>query len=97
MKRDEYDQPSRHRVLIIGGGFGGLYCARALRRSPVDVTLIDRHKFHLFQPLLYQVATGPLSAANIQELASQARSPEEGENLLKSTTEQQPGARQEKP
>ncbi len=54
-----------HRVLIVGGGFGGLSCARALRRAPVEVTLIDRRNFHLFQPLLYQVATGGLSPANI--------------------------------
>jgi NADH dehydrogenase len=54
-----------HRVLIIGGGFGGLYAARALRRAPVEVTLVDRHNYHLFQPLLYQVATGALSPANI--------------------------------
>jgi NADH dehydrogenase len=54
-----------HRVMIIGGGFGGLYAARSLRRAPVEVTLIDRHNYHLFQPLLYQVATGALSPANI--------------------------------
>jgi NADH dehydrogenase len=56
---------AQHRVVIIGGGFGGLYAARALRKMPVDVTLIDRRNFHLFQPLLYQVATGGLSPANI--------------------------------
>jgi NADH dehydrogenase len=56
---------SKHQVVIVGGGFGGLYCAQALRRSPVDITLIDRRNFHLFQPLLYQVATGGLSPANI--------------------------------
>ncbi|MFO0928627.1 MAG: NAD(P)/FAD-dependent oxidoreductase [Gemmataceae bacterium] len=56
---------TRHRVVIVGGGFGGLYAARALRKAPVDVTLIDRRNFHLFQPLLYQVATGGLSPANI--------------------------------
>ncbi|QEG28253.1 NADH dehydrogenase-like protein [Gemmata obscuriglobus] len=55
----------RNKVVIVGGGFAGLYCAQGLRRSPVDVTLIDRRNFHLFQPLLYQVATGALSAANI--------------------------------
>jgi NADH:quinone reductase (non-electrogenic) len=55
----------RHRVLILGGGFGGLSAARALRRLPVQVTLIDRSNYHLFQPLLYQVATGSLSPANI--------------------------------
>ncbi|HEV2970469.1 MAG TPA: NAD(P)/FAD-dependent oxidoreductase [Pirellulales bacterium] len=54
-----------HRVVIIGGGFGGLVTARGLRRAPVEVTLIDRHNYHLFQPLLYQVATGTLSPANI--------------------------------
>lgn len=53
------------RVVLIGGGFGGLYLAKSLRRAPVDVTLIDRRNFHLFQPLLYQVATGGLSPANI--------------------------------
>jgi len=56
---------TRPRVVIIGGGFGGLFAARALKRTPVQVTLIDRRNFHLFQPLLYQVATGGLSPANI--------------------------------
>lgn len=54
-----------HRVVIVGGGFGGLNAVRALRRAPVEVTLVDRRNFHLFQPLLYQVATGGLSPANI--------------------------------
>lgn len=54
-----------HRVVIIGGGFGGLHAARMLARAPVEVTLVDRRNFHLFQPLLYQVATGGLSPANI--------------------------------
>src|SRR5271166_2203816 len=53
------------RVVIVGGGFGGLNAARSLRSEPVEVTLIDRRNFHLFQPLLYQVATGGLSPANI--------------------------------
>jgi NADH dehydrogenase len=53
------------RVAIVGGGFGGLYAARALRRAPVEVTLIDRRNHHLFQPLLYQVATAALSPADI--------------------------------
>jgi NADH dehydrogenase len=52
-------------VVIVGGGFGGLYCARALRRAAVHITLIDRRNFHLFQPLLYQVATASLSPADI--------------------------------
>src|SRR5436305_5854259 len=53
------------RVVIIGGGFGGLYAAKSLKRAPVRITLLDRRNFHLFQPLLYQVATGALSPANI--------------------------------
>jgi NADH dehydrogenase len=55
----------RHKVLILGGGFGGLVAAQALKRAPVDVTLIDRRNFHLFQPLMYQVATGSLSPGDI--------------------------------
>jgi NADH dehydrogenase len=54
-----------HRVVIVGGGFGGLYAAKSLGRAPVSVTLIDRRNFHLFQPLLYQVATGALSPGEI--------------------------------
>ncbi len=54
-----------HHVVIIGGGFGGLNAARSLRSAAVRVTLIDRRNYHLFQPLLYQVATGGLSPANI--------------------------------
>ena len=52
---------ARHRVVIVGGGFGGLAAAKALRRAPVEITLVDRQAHHLFQPLLYQVATGVLS------------------------------------
>jgi NADH dehydrogenase len=54
-----------HKVVIVGGGFGGLVAAQALNKTPTQVTLIDRRNFHLFQPLLYQVATGALSPANI--------------------------------
>jgi NADH:ubiquinone reductase (H+-translocating) len=56
---------SQPHVVIIGGGFGGLYAARALRRAPVRVTLLDRRNHHLFQPLLYQVATAALSPGDI--------------------------------
>ncbi|RPJ43320.1 MAG: FAD-dependent oxidoreductase, partial [Candidatus Latescibacterota bacterium] len=56
---------TEHRVVVIGGGFAGLGAARALRRAPVRITLADRRNHHLFQPLLYQVATGGLSPANI--------------------------------
>jgi NADH:ubiquinone reductase (H+-translocating) len=52
-------------VVVVGGGFGGLQAVRSLRRAPVEVTLVDRRNFHLFQPLLYQVATGALSPEEI--------------------------------
>ena len=55
----------RHRVMILGGGFGGLNAAQKLKHAPVEITLIDRRNFHLFQPLLYQVATGSLSPGEI--------------------------------
>src|ERR1700757_372230 len=54
-----------HRVVVIGGGFGGLQAVAKLRRAPVEVTLVDRRNFHLFQPLTYQVATGALSPGEI--------------------------------
>ncbi len=54
-----------HQVVIVGGGFGGLYTAKALKTANVNVTLIDKRNFHLFQPLLYQVATGALSPSDI--------------------------------
>ena len=53
------------RVVIIGGGFGGLDAARALANAPVRITLLDRHNHHVFQPLLYQVATAALSPGDI--------------------------------
>jgi NADH dehydrogenase len=55
----------KHHVVVVGGGFGGLQAVRRLRHASVDVTLIDRRNFHLFQPLVYQVATGALSAGEI--------------------------------
>jgi NADH dehydrogenase len=55
----------RPHVVIVGGGFGGLYAARALKRAPVDVTVVDRTNHHLFQPLLYQVATATLAPSDI--------------------------------
>jgi NADH:ubiquinone reductase (H+-translocating) len=60
---DQHTSP--HRVVIVGGGFGGLYAAKSLGRASVEVTIIDKRNFHLFQPLLYQVATGGLSAGDI--------------------------------
>ena len=64
-RRTPNENEPRHRVLIIGGGFGGLYAAKALRRAPVEVTLVDRANHHLFQPLLYQVSAGILAESEI--------------------------------
>src|SRR6202171_1023668 len=58
-------QPPAHKGVVLGGRVCGLYAAKALRRAPADITLIDRRNFHLFQPLLYQVATGALSPGEI--------------------------------
>ena len=58
-------EPPRRRVVVVGGGFAGLQAVRKLRHAAVDVTLVDRQNFHLFQPLVYQVATGALSAAEV--------------------------------
>jgi NADH dehydrogenase len=71
------DVPAGRRVVVVGGGFGGLQAVHKLRRADVDVTLIDRRNFHLFQPLVYQVATGALSpgeiAAPLRSVFSRAR------------------------
>ncbi len=65
MNNTQTRQTSIPHVVIVGGGFGGLYAAKTLKDAPVKVTLIDKRNFHLFQPLLYQVATGTLSPADI--------------------------------
>jgi NADH:ubiquinone reductase (H+-translocating) len=59
------ERSARRRVVIVGAGFGGLWCAQGLRKADLDVTIVDRHNYHLFQPLLYQVATAALSPADI--------------------------------
>jgi NADH dehydrogenase len=59
------DEPARPRVVVVGGGFGGLEVAKGLAKAPVDLTLIDRQNHHVFQPLLYQVATAALSPADV--------------------------------
>ncbi|HXG39756.1 MAG TPA: NAD(P)/FAD-dependent oxidoreductase [Candidatus Limnocylindrales bacterium] len=62
------DRPGPHRVVVVGGGFGGLYAARELGKDPrVELTVVDRRNFHLFQPLLYQVATGALAPGEIAQ------------------------------
>ena len=65
MRRPPHANDAPHRVVIVGGGFGGLYAAKALRRAPVEITLVDRANHHLFQPLLYQVAAGILTEGEI--------------------------------
>ncbi len=65
MSDETADGPARHRVVVVGGGFGGLPACRFLGRKPVDVVLLDRRNHHLFQPLLYHVATGILSEGQI--------------------------------
>ena len=64
MAQDD-SRKQRRRVVVIGAGFAGLSAAKALRNAPFDVIVIDRHNYHLFQPLLYQVATAGLSPADI--------------------------------
>ena len=59
--------PTRQRIVVVGGGFGGLEAVKTLRDLPVDVTLIDRNNYHLFQPLTYQVSTAALSPDEIAE------------------------------
>src|SRR5262245_12397526 len=58
-------EPRGHRVVVVGGGFGGVQAVRKLHRAPVEITLVDRRNFSLFQPLVYQVATGSLSPGEI--------------------------------
>ena len=69
--RERVSDAQLPRVVIVGGGFGGLYAARGLARGPVTVTVVDKHNYHLFRPMLYQVATGLLSS---DEVAAPIRS-----------------------
>ena len=82
------------RVVIVGAGFGGLEAARKLARAPVQVTVIDRHNYHLFQPLLYQVATAALSSADIaQPIRAVLRRQRNATVLLDEVVGVDPGAR----
>ncbi|HEY9599266.1 MAG TPA: NAD(P)/FAD-dependent oxidoreductase [Cyanophyceae cyanobacterium] len=81
MSNEPENQPLHH-VVIVGGGFGGLYAAHHLRKAPVKVTLIDKRNFHLFQPLLYQVATGGLSPADIASPLRAVLSPNKNTKVL---------------
>jgi NADH dehydrogenase len=84
----------RPHVIIIGGGFGGLYAARALRGADADVTVIDRTNHHVFQPLLYQVATATLTPSDIAlPIRWLLRSQRNTEVLLSEVTAIEPDAR----
>jgi NADH dehydrogenase len=74
--------PQKKRVLIVGGGFGGIAAARALKRADVEVLLVDRRNHHIFQPLLYQVATAVLSPAEIATPIRQLESKQKNLNVL---------------
>src|ERR1700757_777480 len=74
--------PSKKRVLIIGGGFAGVAVARALKRADVDILLVDRRNHHIFQPLLYQVATAVLSPAEIAAPIRQVEAKQENASVL---------------
>ena len=84
----------RHQVLILGGGFAGLVAAQSLKHADVDITLLDKRNFHLFQPLLYQVATGSLSPAEIAApLRAVLRRQKNIEVLLGEAVDLDPGAK----
>src|SRR5215475_5099866 len=83
-----------HRVVIVGCGFGGLFAARALRGAPVEVVVVDRTNHHLFQPLLYQVATGVLSEGDIAPpIRDVLRHQRNTRVVLGEVTDVDPGAR----
>src|SRR5690349_13253362 len=78
----EAPRPERKRVVIIGGGFAGIAAARALRHADVEIVLIDRRNHHIFQPLLYQVATAVLAPAEIAAPLRQLEAKQQNLNVL---------------
>lgn len=88
-------ETDRHRVVIVGGGFGGVYAARALSRAPVDVVLIDRRNFHTFSPMLYQAATGAVAPSEVsQPLRTMLRRQRNARVILGEVTDLDPARRQ---
>ena len=75
----------RPRVVVVGGGFGGLAVVRKLKKADVDITLIDRHNYNTFQPLLYQVATASLNPGDITWFLRAIRSKQDNVRFLKGT------------
>lgn len=91
---DDRDTPGRHRVVIVGAGFGGLWAVKHLRGAPVNITLIDRRNHHLFQPLLYQVATASLAPSEIAwPIRSMFRDRKDVTTILASVTGVDPAGR----
>ena len=82
MPSHEEARTPRHRVVVIGSGFGGLFGTQALKRADVDITLIGRTTHHLFQPLLYQVATGILSEGEIAPPTREVLSSQDNAQVL---------------
>src|SRR5690625_2605431 len=83
---DNDEAPDRRpHVVVVGGGFGGLSAVRKLRRADVDITLIDRHTYNTFQPLLYQVATATLNPGDITWFLRSVRSRQKNVHFLKGT------------
>src|ERR1700722_19074189 len=78
----ETPRPERKRVVIVGGGFAGIAAARALRHADVEIVLIDRRNHHIFQPLLYQVATAVLASAEIAAPLRQLEAKQQNLNVL---------------
>ena len=77
--------PTRPHVVVVGGGFGGLAVVRKLRRENVDITLIDRHTYNTFQPLLYQVATASLNPGDITWFLRAVRAHQDNVRFVKGT------------